>query len=113
MAEPPEDKAVQLLRTIRASLFYSWEDAERDNRLLDMVRDGIRYLERLAAGNDLTFGEGTDERRLLKAYCLYADSNQLDEFLENYLPELNTFQLTQDVLAYEARQEQDDEPPGD
>jgi len=112
MTKPPKDKAGQMLSVIKASLYYDWSDPTTDGRLKDMIRDGIRYLERFAAGNVLTFGEGTDERRLLKAYCLYADSNRLDAFIEEYLPELNTFQLQQDVAAYEARQEQDHEPAG-
>lgn len=107
MSESVEpNELADLLSVIKETLYYSESDESQDNRLSDLIRDGMAYLARIAAGNDLTFEEGSPERRLLKSYCLYANSDMLDEFLPRYLHELNSFQISQEVAAYEREKEE-------
>jgi hypothetical protein len=99
-------EAAALLPVIKETLNYAETDDSQDGRLLDLICDGMAYLGRIAAGNVLSFAEGTAERRLLKSYCLYANSDMLDEFLPRYLHELNSFQIGQEVVAFERENEE-------
>ena len=101
----PQGIVDEMLPVIKGVLHYAWSDTETEERLSEMIRDGMAYLQRLAAGNVLTYEEGTAERRLLKSYCLYANSDALEDFLPRYLHELSSFQLDQEV-AYEIRQQE-------
>lgn len=96
----------ELLPAIRQHLDYTWEDSGIDTKLKEYIRDGMQYLTRIAGGNELTFDEGTNERKLLKDYCFYANAKESGAFLEAYFSDLNSFQLEQEVIAYEAANSQ-------
>ena len=104
MAKNYED----LLAAVRRHLGYTWADVELDEKLTDYVQEGVRFLERIAGGNVLEFEAGSDERRLLKEYCFYANAMELDLFTPRYLHDLNSFQLDQEVKAYAAEKETND-----
>lgn len=104
MAEPRDDPT--LLNAVKDALGYgTYDDAERDNRLRDMIRDGKGYLEERACGLALTYAEGSTEWRLLKQYCLYANSQKGQLFEGEYIGELNAFQR---ACAVEVARHDDD-----
>lgn len=87
----------ELLTVVRRHLAYTWSDDDLDDRLLDYIRDGKAYLNRLAHGQTLTWAEWTSERRLLKEYVFYANAKQLSQFTELYFSDLTSFQLDKAV----------------
>lgn len=88
-----------MLKVIRQSLGYTWEDPDIDAKLNEYIADGIAYLDRQSAGSKLSFDVGTPERRILKDYVFYANAKALDEFVDNYIGELLEFQYDQEVKA--------------
>lgn len=101
----------ELLEAVRMHLGYTWSDDELDQKLMDYIHEGVRFLERIAGGNELEFEVGSDERRLLKEYCFYANAMELDLFTPRYLHDLNSFQLDQEVAAYAREKEADNAEP--
>ena len=58
----------------------------------------MKYLN--FAGAELDYTVEEKPRELLFDYCRYVRSNALDEFQNNYLPELLTLQISQEVKDY-------------
>ena len=82
-----------LLAAVRQHLRLTWDDADRDTRLIDLIDDGKTYFCRLAGQEELTFDPGEPERELLLNYVWYGDAGRLDEFEELYIGRLNGFQM--------------------
>ena len=70
-----------------------------DIKLLGIIARGMKYLNNIA-GAELDYTVEEKPRELLFDYCRYVRSNALDEFQNNYLPELLTLQISQEVKDY-------------
>src|SRR5665648_375958 len=90
-----------LLEAIRNYLDITWVDADGDIKLTGIITRGMKYIDSLA-GVDLDYSIEDKPRELLFDYCRYVRSNALDEFQTNYLHELLTLQISEEVKAYKA-----------
>jgi hypothetical protein len=95
MAELPSG----LLEAVRNYLDITWTDYAGDEKLSGIIARGMKYLDN-AAGAELDYAEEDKPRELLMDYCRYVRSNALDEFQTNYLPELLSLQIRQEVARY-------------
>lgn len=89
-----------LLEAVRSYLEITWEDLAGDEKVSGIIARGIKYIDGIA-GTAMDYTVEDKPRELLFDYCRYARSNALNEFQKNYLHELLTLQLTQEVAAYE------------
>ncbi len=89
----------ELLAALRNYLDITWEDAGADAKLTGMIERGINYIN-LAVGVELDYAAEDKPRELLFDYCRYARSNALDEFQNNYLHEILSLQISEEVKAY-------------
>jgi hypothetical protein len=90
-----------LLEAVRNYLDITWIDENTDTKLSGIIARGIKYINK-AAGTELDYVVEDKPRELLFDYCRYARSNALDVFQTNYLHELLSLQIDQEVKAYEA-----------
>jgi hypothetical protein len=88
-----------LLIAVRNYLDITWIDANGDTKLSGIISRGMKYLDSVAGAN-LDYTAEDKPRELLLDYCRYVRSNALDEFQTNYLPELLTLQISQEVKDY-------------
>lgn len=95
-----------LLEDVKNYLDITWEDPEGDKKLSGIIARGMQYLNKVA-GAELDYMEEDKPRELLFDYCRYVRSNALDEFQTNYLHELLSLQIEQEVKAYAEKQESD------
>ena len=91
----------ELLEPVRNYLDVTWIDIETDVKLTGIIDRGMAYLDSIAGATMDYVIEGK-ARELLFDYCLYVRSNSLSEFQQNYLAELLSLQISQDVKAYKA-----------
>jgi hypothetical protein len=90
-----------LLIDIKNYLDITWEDAQTNSKLTGIIKRGISYIDR-AAGAEQDYTKEDKAKELLLDYCRYVRSNALSEFQTNYLSELLTLQIKQEVATYEA-----------
>lgn len=95
-----------LLEDVKNYLDITWEDPEGDKKLSGIIARGMQYLNKVA-GAELDYMEEDKPRELLFDYCRYVRSNALDEFQTNYLHELLSLQIEQEVKTYAEKQESD------
>lgn len=88
-----------LLDAVKNYLDITWVDCTGDEKLSGIIARGMKYLDN-AAGAELDYTEEDKPRELLMDYCRYVRSNALDEFQTNYLPELLSLQIRQEVRDY-------------
>lgn len=88
-----------LLDAVRNYLDITWTDADGDLKLIGIISRGIKYINSVA-GTELDYTIEDKPRELLFDYCRYVRSNALDEFQTNYLPELLSLQISEEVKAY-------------
>ena len=88
-----------LLIAAKNYLDITWHDPASDNKLFGIIARGKKYLNKVA-GAELDYLAEDKPRELLFDYCRYVRSNALDEFQNNYLPELLTLQISQEVKDY-------------
>jgi len=101
-----QEQAAALLEGIRNALSITWVDAETDRQLTGIIARGIAYLNDLA-GAQVDYLLEAKGRELLITYCLYARSNALDQFAQNYLSDLSAFQISEEVKQYLAEKNAD------
>jgi len=95
-----------LLIAVRNYLDITWVDPPGDTKLSGIIARGMKYIDSAAgAAQDYTVED--KPRELLFDYCRYIRSNALNEFQTNYLPELLSLQIAQEVAAYEAAEAAD------
>ena len=88
-----------LLNAVRNYLDITWEDNAGDEKLSGIIARGIKYIDGVVgAAQDYTVED--KPRELLLDYCRYVRSNALDEFQTNYLHELLSLQIREEVAAY-------------
>lgn len=97
---------IGLLDAVRNYLDITWADDAGDEKLSGIVARGMKYLDSVA-GESLDYMVEDKPRELLMDYCRYVRSNALDEFQQNYLPELLTLQNQKEVARYVTEQATD------
>lgn len=90
-----------LLGAVKNYLDITWTDSAGDEKLSGIIARGIKYIDGVA-GVVCDYTVEDKPRELLFDYCRYVRSNALNEFQNNYLHELLTLQMTQEVAAYES-----------
>lgn len=88
-----------LLNAVKNYLDITWEDSAGDEKLTGIISRGIAYLNSVA-GVELDYTAEGKPRELLFDYCRYVRSNALEEFQNNFLPELLTLQIQSEIKAY-------------
>lgn len=92
---------IGLLEAIKNYLDITWDDLEGDIKLSGIIARGVKYIDGVA-GAEMDYTVEDKPRELLFDYCRYARSNALDMFQTNYLHELLSLQISQEVKAYAA-----------
>ena len=90
-----------LLASVKNYLDITWEDDAGDEKLSGIIARGIKYIDHIA-GVALNYIEEDKPKELLLDYCRYVRGNALDEFQANYLSELLSLQIREEVKAYVA-----------
>ena len=90
--------ADEILVTVKTTSI-SHGTTHRRQQAFGIIARGKKYLNK-AAGAELDYLAEDKPRELLFDYCRYVRSNALDEFQNNYLPELLTLQIQQEVKDY-------------
>ena len=90
-----------LIDDVKNYLDITWNDTATDTKLVGIISRGRSYLDR-AAGATLDYESEGQAKALLLDYCRYARSNALEDFQNNYLHELLSLQMTQEVQDYVA-----------
>ena len=90
-----------LLEAVRNYLDFTWVDVAGDTKLTGIIERGMKYIDSLS-GAAMDYSIEDKPRELLLDYCRYARSNALSEFQTNYLHELLSLQISQEVKAYKA-----------
>lgn len=88
-----------LLEGARNYLDITWADPDGDSKLSGIIARGIKYINSVA-GADLDYTVEDKPRELLFDYCRYVRSNALNDFQDNYLHELLSLQIAQEVKVY-------------
>lgn len=89
-----------LLEDVKVYLDITWADENTDKKLTGIIERGMKYLNR-TAGGELDYSVEDKPKELLMDYCRYVRSNALEEFQVNYLHELLTLQMSEEVARYE------------
>lgn len=90
-----------LLADVKTYLDITWEDENTSKKLKGIIQRGMKYLNSVA-GSELDYSEENKPKELLLDYCRYVRSNALEEFQKNYLHELLSLQIHQEVKNHEA-----------
>ncbi|HWQ30456.1 MAG TPA: hypothetical protein VN549_05645, partial [Negativicutes bacterium] len=90
-----------LLEAVRNYLDITWNDEATDKKLSGIIARGISYIDS-AAGASMDYSIEGKPRELLFDYCRYVRSQALEEFQNNFLSELLSLQIAQEVAEYEA-----------
>lgn len=90
---------LELLISLKNYLDITWEDDATDEKLRGIISRGMKYLNSVA-GAALDYSTEDKPRELLFDYCRYARSNALEDFQNNFLHELLTLQMRQEVADY-------------
>ena len=97
---------VGLLEAVKNYLNITWEDPAGDEKLSGILARGIKYINSVA-GAELDYIVEDKPRELLFDYCRYVRSNALEEFQKNYLHELLSLQINEEVKRYEEAENAD------
>ena len=90
---------IQLLADVKNYLDITWEDETGDLKLSGIIARGMKYIDNVA-GAELDYSIEDKPRELLYDYCRYVRSNALEMFQQNYLHELLSLQISQEVKTY-------------
>lgn len=85
-----------LLDSAKNYLDITWEDDAGDEKLSGILARGMKYLNSVA-GAELDYTIEDKPQELLFDYARYVRSNALDEFQNNYLSELLSLQIGQEL----------------
>lgn len=95
-----------LLETVKNYLDITWVDEETDKKLIGIIKRGIKYINNIA-GAELDYVIEDKPQELLLDYARYVRSNALDEFQTNYLHELLSLRISEEVTAFDKGQSPD------
>jgi hypothetical protein len=88
-----------LLESIKNYLDITWIDVAGDEKLSGIIARGMKYIDSIA-GAEMDYVIESKPRELLFDYCRYVRSNALDEFMNNYMHELLSLQISEEVKAF-------------
>ena len=91
-----------LLSDVKNYLDITWEDEATNKKTKGIIQRGMKYLDNVA-GAVLNYDIEDKPKELLLDYCRYVRSNALSEFQNNYLHELLTLQMMQEVASYDTQ----------
>lgn len=91
-----------LLSDVKNYLDITWEDEATNKKTEGIIERGKKYLDNVA-GAALDYEVDEKPKELLLDYCRYVRSNALSEFQSNYLHELLTLQIMQEVASYDTK----------
>lgn len=86
------DDLTALLEEVKNYLNYTWEDANRDTRLVGYIKSSLDYLNGVA-GTELDIKTNFLAKELLLNRVLYMNSQALDDFQNNYSGMLNELKI--------------------
>ena len=89
-----------LLDDVRNYLDITYVDNAGDEKLSGIIDRGVKYINNIA-GATLDYSTEDKPRELLFDYVRYVRSNALSDFQDNYMHELLSLQIGQEVKAYE------------
>lgn len=89
-----------LLEDVKNYLDITWVDYAGDDKLSGIIARGMKYIDNVA-GAAMDYTVEDKPRELLFDYCRYVRSNALNEFQTNYLHELLSLQIRQEVADFE------------
>lgn len=81
----------ELILKIKDALDITFEDEDFDRKIVGIIEDGIPILRSLFGveeGEEIDWTKPSQERMLLKNYCLYELNNVSEKFSENYRSEI-------------------------
>ena len=82
----------KLLTEVKEYLNYTWEDTNRDNKLIGYINSSIDYLKEVANA-DIDLETDYLARDLFFNRVLYMNSQALDDFFKNYNSYLNELRI--------------------
>ncbi|MEG2383656.1 MAG: hypothetical protein RSB39_08720 [Oscillospiraceae bacterium] len=88
-----------LLSSAKNYLDMTWTDAAGDEKLSGILSRGMKYLDGVA-GAKLDYDTETNARALLLDYARYVRANALQDFVNDFLTELNGLHIDSEVKAY-------------
>lgn len=89
-----------LLEDVKNYLDITWDDEATEKKLTGIIERGMKYINSVA-GEELDYSKEEKPKELLLDYCRYVRSNALESFQTNYLHELLSLQIQQEVARYE------------
>lgn len=95
-----DEALVALLAAIKTYLQITWEDANTDARISELILAGAAYLDNKLCG-DGNYAEPGIERTLLFEYVRYARDGATDVFENNYRSMILTAQHERMLFAYD------------
>jgi len=90
-----------LLEDVKNYLDITWDDEATEKKLTGIIERGMKYINSIS-GEELDYSKEEKPKELLLDYCRYVRSNALESFQTNYLHELLSLQIQQEVARYEA-----------
>ncbi len=89
-----------LLDAVKSYLEITWDlDSAGEEKLSGIIARGMKYINKIA-GAEMDYIVEDKPRELLLDYCRYVRSNALEDFQNNFLHELLSLQIEQEVKAY-------------
>lgn len=92
--------SLSLLEAVKNYLDITWDDSAGDAKISGIIARGIKYINRVG-GNEFDYEVEDKPRELLFDYCRYVRSNALHEFQKNYLHELLSLQMKEEIKRHE------------
>ncbi len=101
------DVSNELLNEVKNFLDITWDDPAGDIKLSGIIQRGIIRINELCNA-EFDYSLNTQDalaKDLLLNYVLYARSNAVSDFMDNYSSEINRLQLMQEVKRYGQEEE--------
>lgn len=93
----------ELILKIKDALDITFEDEDFDRKIVGIIEDGIPILRSLFGveeGEEIDWTKPSQERMLLKNYCLYELNNVSEKFSENYRSEILAVRAKNEVKQW-------------
>lgn len=93
----------ELILKIKDALDITFEDEDFGRKIVGIIEDGIPILRSLFGveeGEEIDWTKPSQERMLLKNYCLYELNNVSEKFSENYRSEILAVRAKNEVKQW-------------
>lgn len=94
------EQLTALLDNCRLELQITWNDDDTNARIVNHIRNGITYLNRVTGATDEDFEAGGKANALLLAYVRRAVSGDTSTFEADYLSDIIALQTDFEVDSY-------------